>query len=153
MIARTLALVFTFALLSPPGAQTSTSLRGTWSASVGTKPALQGTWTADLQSTAPNEATGSWALIDAGSRIVAEGTWSAVKNARVWSGSWSARMLPPGGRGGGPLKSGTWRADVNAAGPKTLADLLRSTLEHEVAGAWRSAGLQGRWWLTASLGR
>ena len=146
-----LVCLFTLTLMLPLAAQQpASSLRGTWTASIGAKPAFQGTWSADVQTNTPNGATGSWTLIDQGRRIVAEGTWSAVKNAGSWSGSWSARILPPGGRGGGQVRSGTWRADVQPGGPKTFADLLQSTIEKQFTGAWRSAGLQGRWWLNGS---
>jgi len=128
--------------------------RGTWTASVGARQVLQGTWTAELQPNAPNTATGSWALISAANQIVVEGTWSAVKASRSWSGTWSARILPPQQSqvpsGAGRVMSGSWRADLDAASPQTLGEMLQRTLQSEVAGAWRSGALQGRWSLKGS---
>ena len=123
--------------------QKSSSLRGSWSATVGTRPALQGTWTAQLQSTGPNRATGTWTLVDTGGRIVARGTWAATRAAGSWTGTWSARTSA------GATRSGAWRADVEG-GPSTFADLLRSTVQKQLTGAWNSAGLHGAWALSAN---
>jgi hypothetical protein len=129
----------------------SSSLRGTWSASVGAARTLQGTWSAAVDNRTPNAATGSWTLMNGSNQVIAEGTWSAVKTPRTWSGSWSARILPSGRKGGGAIRSGSWRADTPASGgASTFSELLQSTLEKEITGAWRSAGLQGRWWLKGS---
>jgi len=147
-----LVLVLMLGLMAPVQPSAPAPLRGTWTASVGQTPSFQGTWTADIQANTPNAATGSWTLLNQANQIVAQGTWSAVKAARGWSGTWSARVLPPGGRvaGSGRIRSGSWRADVAPGGPSTFADLLRSTLERQLTGAWRSGGLQGRWTLRAS---
>ena len=129
----------------------SSPLRGTWTASIGTAQSLRGTWTADLDTRAPNAATGSWTLLNQANAIIAERTWSAVRTPRTWSGTWSARILPPGGRGApGRIRSGNWRADIPAGSSSTLAEMLQSTLQKEISGAWRSAGLQGRWSLRGS---
>jgi hypothetical protein len=130
----------------------SGSLRGTWTASVGPTPAFHGTWTADLQAQTPNTATGSWTLLDASNRVVAQGTWSALKSPRTWSGTWSARVMTGGGGDKGRLMSGSWRADIpsGASAGSTFSDMLRSTLQKQLTGAWHSGGRQGRWWLTAS---
>jgi len=127
-------------------------LRGTWTASIGSTPSFHGTWSADLDPKALNAATGSWTLLDGSNRIVAEGTWSAVKTPGAWSGTWSARILPPGGRGGGSgrIRSGKWRADIAAGAGTSLSEMLQSTLQKQITGAWQSAGLQGRWWLSGS---
>jgi hypothetical protein len=34
---------------------------------------------------------------------------------------------------------------------KTLEDMLKQTLEKQVAGSWRSGRYQGNWWLKGSL--
>jgi hypothetical protein len=127
--------------------QPASSLRGTWAATIGTKPALQGSWSAQLRAESPEAAAGTWTLFGANGKAAAQGTWSATRTAGTWSGTWSAR-----GAGSDTLRSGTWRADVEHA-PATFADLLRSTLETQVTGAWHSAGLQGRWALRATSTR
>ncbi|HTL44784.1 MAG TPA: hypothetical protein VL262_10640 [Vicinamibacterales bacterium] len=140
VLALAVALLLAFVAGSAGVAQENTGsrLRGSWAASVGTRPALQGTWTAEVQANAPNRATGAWTLVDSGARIVASGTWSATRTAGRWSGTWSARASS------GAARSGTWQADVEGS-PSSFADLLRSTVEKQLAGAWRSAGLQGTW--------
>jgi hypothetical protein len=145
--ARSIQAILFAAFLGAAGSATAqqqavSSLRGSWSATVGARPALQGTWSAELHSTSPNSATGAWALVGAGGRIAARGTWSATRTAGIWSGAWSARAST------GAPRSGTWRAEV-ARGPATFTDLLRSTIEQQLNGSWRSAGLQGRWALRA----
>jgi len=122
--------------------QQTSSVHGSWTATAGARPAFQGTWSAELRAKTPNAAAGAWTLVDNRGRVVADGTWSATRTAGSWSGAWSARAS------GGPARSGTWRADVEGR-PTTFADLLRSTLEKQLTGAWRSAGRQGRWFLTA----
>ena len=128
---------------APNAQQPVTSLRGSWSATIGSRPALQGTWSAELQEKTPEAASGTWTLVGAGNTVVARGTWSATRTRGAWSGSWAARAAD------GASRSGTWRADANGAA-KTFADLLRSSLETQLSGTWRSAGLQGRWALRAN---
>lgn len=148
-MARTLLLVclLASALAAPaPDANAQdavTSLRGSWSATIGNRPALQGTWSAELQEKTPNAASGTWTLVGAGGTVVARGTWTATKTSGAWSGAWAARAA------GGGSRSGTWRADAGG-GAKTFAGLLRSSLETQLTGAWRSGGLQGRWALKAA---
>ncbi|HWK09124.1 MAG TPA: hypothetical protein VNR64_03685, partial [Vicinamibacterales bacterium] len=108
------------------------SIRGSWTATVGTRPAFQGTWSAELRESTPDAATGTWTLVDAGGRVAAQGTWSATRTAGTWSGAWSARAS------NGPARSGTWRADAQR-GAASFRELLRSTLEKQLTGAWRSA--------------
>ena len=136
------ALLLAFVSL-PVIAAPASSLRGSWAATIGTRPALQGTWSAVLQEDTPNAAAGTWTLVDARDRVVAQGTWSATRTEGKWRGAWSARASA-----GGRVRSGTWSADVTP-GPGNLAELLRSTLEKQLTGAWRSAGLQGSWALRA----
>jgi hypothetical protein len=143
-------LLFVLALVARQ--ETQPALRGTWSASVGAKQAFHGTWTADIQAGSPNTATGSWTLLNEGNQVLAEGTWSAVKAAGAWSGRWSARIMPaPQSRtpsATGRVMSGTWQADIPAGSrSKTLGEMLQSALQTEISGAWRTSGLQGRWWL------
>jgi hypothetical protein len=149
-----LPILMLVAALAAPQASPP-ALHGTWNASVGARQAFHGTWSADLLPDTPNTATGSWTLLGEGNQIVAEGTWSAVKAAGSWSGRWSARILPPAQSrtpsSTGRVTSGTWQADIAAGSrSKTLGEMLQSTLQTQITGAWRSSGLQGRWWLEAA---
>jgi hypothetical protein len=137
-------LLMAFASSTPAQEQQRTSLRGSWAATMGTRPALQGTWSAELRTSSPEAAQGTWTLLDARGNVTANGTWSASRTPDSWSGTWSARASS-----GGRTRSGTWRADVKH-GPSTFADLLRSTIETQLSGSWRSGGLHGRWSLRAS---
>jgi hypothetical protein len=144
MVRATVAALLVIVSVGVVDAQsTATSLRGSWSATIGTRGALQGTWTAVLEAETPNAATGTWTMVGTAGQVVARGTWAANRNAGLWTGTWSARAA------NGSTRSGTWR--VNAVrGPKTFAELLESTLETQLTGAWSSAGLQGRWAMKAS---
>jgi hypothetical protein len=134
------------------GQEPSTVQRGTWTATAGpsAKQVMRGSWSAETLSGTPNVARGSWTLVNAGSEVVLQGTWSAARSSSAgWHGTWSARVVtrPPTGRStSGRVYSGTWQviSEVNA---KTLAEMFQRTLEAEVAGSWRSAGLTGNWWL------
>src|SRR5690242_4562631 len=142
--ALTAAVLLILVQMAPARAQEQvTLLRGSWSATVGTTATLQGTWSAQLQLSSPDAATGTWTLVGAGNKILARGTWSATRTAGTWRGAWSAR-----GAARGAARTGTWQADA-AGGAKTLADLLRSSLEAQLNGVWHSAGRQGRWSLKA----
>jgi hypothetical protein len=120
---------------NPPNDQ---GWRGTWAASAGLR-SFHGRWWAQLIANSQNAASGSWTLLSDSNQIVLEGTWSARKTSNGWQGTWTARV------NSGTAFSGTWTAD-NIEG-KTFADMLKLTLEKQIAGAWRSRGMQGNWWL------
>jgi hypothetical protein len=126
--------------------------RGTWTATVGpsTAQVMRGSWSAETTSATPNAARGSWTLLNANNEIALEGTWSAMKSSSGgWQGTWSARAvtrLPSGRSTPGRVFSGTWQLTTEVNG-KTLGEMFQRTLEAEVAGSWRSAGLTGNWWL------
>jgi hypothetical protein len=126
----------------------ATAIRGSWSASAGPNQVFQGTWTAESASSDPNAAQGSWTLLNRSDQIVAQGTWSAVKTARVWSGSWQARVLTKGGATS-RLLSGNWRTQIADADVRTLQELLHKTLSDVVNGSWASGRLAGAWSLRA----
>jgi hypothetical protein len=155
MVTTTLrALLVSLVLVAAAEGQEGTpSLRGTWTATVGTRQAFHGAWSARLETAKPDSASGTWALLNDANQIVLEGTWSAIRTARTWSGSWSARILPPGARAqaaAGRVMSGTWRADIGGSESKTLGGMLQSALQAAIIGTWRSAGLQGSWSLRGS---
>jgi hypothetical protein len=131
-------------------AQTPTpepSLRGNWTAS-GANQSLHGTWSARPVPGSPNMANGSWSLVNGSNQIVLTGTWAATKTARSWTGTWSARSVAARGI---PARafSGTWRTEIKSDAARTLGDLLRETLEHEITGAWQSGAMKGTWALSA----
>jgi hypothetical protein len=150
MIAGLGALAVSLTLLAPqvpqPGAreQTPPPLRGSWSATAGAR-VFAGSWTAILDPATPDEAHGTWGLLD-GRRIVAEGTWAATRTADGWRGQWSAQV-GLAGRGGAsrPDYSGTWQATIADTSLKTLADMLTRTLQEDVTGTWRAAARSGAW--------
>ncbi|MGH9657456.1 MAG: hypothetical protein ACRD96_02870, partial [Bryobacteraceae bacterium] len=70
-------------------------IRGTWSATSGPRN-FSGAWTAQIEG-GPSEAWGTWAVLDAGGRVVLGGTWSANKMEKEWRGAWRAQA--PGSAG------------------------------------------------------
>ena len=128
-------------------AQSTTTIRGGWSATVGPNQALQGTWTAEVTPANPNVAQGSWTLLRS-NQIAASGTWSAAKAEKVWSGNWQARVATDGG-GTGRLLSGSWRTEISDKDVRSLTELLEKTLREQVNGSWASGRLAGAWSLRA----
>jgi hypothetical protein len=137
------------------GQEASIVQRGTWTATAGPSAAqvMRGSWSAGTLSDAPNAARGSWTLLNTSNEVVLEGTWSAARSSTGgWQGTWSARVvtrLTTGRSTPGRVFSGTWQA-TSEMNRKTLAEMFQRTLEAEVAGSWRSAGLTGTWWLRGS---
>lgn len=115
-------------------------LRGRWTATVGAE-VLRGTWTSQASPDKPNDVQGSWTLLSGAGEPVGEGTWSAQKTRRGWVGSWTARTLR------GKAMSGTWTAEITDLAGKSLRDMLQATASQQIAGAWRSGGYSGNWWL------
>ena len=137
-----LAIGVTLAQSQPP------AIRGSWSATAGPNQVFQGTWTAEPASGDANAAQGSWTLLNRSNQLSAEGTWSAVKTARVWSGTWQARVLAKSGATS-RLLSGSWRTQIAAGDVRTLRELLQKTLSDQVNGTWGSGRLAGAWSLRA----
>jgi hypothetical protein len=99
---------------------------------------------------APDTMVGSWTLAAGASRIGYGGTWSAVKTANRWSGSWRARVS---GRQGDREMAGTWRADVKAPANTTLAGMFELASAQAITGTWRSGSLAGTWSLNGADAR
>jgi hypothetical protein len=116
-------------------------LRGTWTATAGPSQAFRGAWSAEISARTPNAAQGSWTLFNESGEVTLSGTWSAKKTQAGWEGTWSARSTL------GRSFSGAWDADILGTRDKTFADMLRHTLEKEIAGFWRSDRYRGNWWL------
>jgi hypothetical protein len=117
---------------------------GVWTATAGTEQALRGTWSAQTSPNSPNAAQGSWTLLSEANEVVLQGTWSARKTDNAWQGTWTARTSS-----GGSF-SGTWYADLRNFNGKTMEEMLKRTVETQVAGSWRSGQHQGNWWIEAS---
>jgi hypothetical protein len=123
-------------------------IRGAWSATSGAR-VFFGTWTATLDPDAPDQAQGTWTLLE-GRRIVLDGTWAASKAGGAWRGAWSARVASQRGGGDGrPDYTGTWQATIADSAVETLAGMLASTLADDVTGTWRAGAASGGWRLTA----
>src|SRR4029450_9623621 len=140
-----ISLVTFLLSLVATGQESSPVHRGTWTATAGpSTQVMRGSRSAETLSSTPNAARGSWALRKASNEVVLEGTWSAAKSSSAgWQGTWSASVvtrLPAGRSTPGRVFSGTWQVTTEVNG-KTLTEMLQRTLETEVAGSWRSAGL------------
>jgi hypothetical protein len=116
-------------------------LYGSWTATAGPSQILRGTWSAETSRRNPNEAQGSWTLVDDSGEVVLQGTWSARKTASGWQGTWRARTTK------GQSFSGSWEANLPESTDQTFAALLQRTIEKEVAGRWQSGVHRGNWWL------
>ena len=105
--------------------QPPSTLRGSWTASVGTSRTFRGSWSATVDAATPNAARGGWLLLDDGNRVMLEGTWSAEKSSRGWEGTWAARVgkASAGRASQGRALSGRWNADVKGSKILTLKDL------------------------------
>ena len=128
------------ALAQPP----SPVFRGSWIATAGPTQVFRGRWSGQSLPDRPNAANGSWALLAATGQTVLEGTWAAEKTRAGWQGTWMARTQQ------GQSFSGTWTADIAGSKGKTFEDMLKQTVEEQVAGSWRSGRYQGNWWLKGS---
>ena len=119
--------------------KTAATLHGTFTATVGRSAGFRGRWSGQMD--ARNSGSGSWILLNDANRMVAEGTWAAQKSAAGWRGNWTAWAK------NGRSYSGSWQADLEEFSGKTFEDMLKSTLEKQVSGSWRSGKLAGNWWL------
>lgn len=124
--------------------EVSPVFRGNWTATADPRQVLRGTWAGQTLPAKPNAAQGSWTLLTETGEILLEGTWSAQKTRVGWQGAWTARTLR------GRSFSGTWEANIANLSGKTFKEMLERTAEKEVAGAWRSGGYRGNWWLKSS---
>src|ERR1700747_65940 len=116
-------------------------LYGSWTATAGPSQIFRGTWSAETSRRNPNEAQGSWTLVNDSGEVVLQGTWSAKKTGSSWQGTWRARTTK------GQSFSGSWESNLPEPTDQTFAALLKRTIEKEVAGSWQSGGYRGNWWL------
>jgi hypothetical protein len=133
-----IVLLFTqCALAQEPGSV----LYGSWTATAGPSQIFRGTWSAETSRRIPNEAQGSWTLVNDSGEVVLQGTWSARKTGSRWQGTWRARTTK------GQSFSGSWETNLTESTDQTFAALLKRTIEKEVAGSWQSGLYRGNWWL------
>ena len=84
--------------------------------------------------------TGTWTVIDAQSRVIARGVWSAAKSASAWNGNWRAAAE---GRAG--EYTGTWTAKPGLKGSATFSELFAAAAKSAVSGTWRAGSQSGAW--------
>lgn len=119
--------------------------RGEWLATAEAGRSLKGRWIGQALPGQSNALHGSWTLSAPDGRTVLRGTWWARKDARGWSGTWTAEDQ------NGRKLSGTWLADREDAQGQNLEDLLKRALSNRVSGSWQTRGRRGHWWLKGSL--
>src|SRR5260370_40456370 len=115
-----IVLLFTQCALAQ---ETGSVLYGTWTATAGPSQIFRGTWSAEISRRNPNEAQGSWTLVNASGEVMLEGSWSARKMCRQWQGTWRARTTR------GQSFSGNWEADLPESAGQNFAALLASNKE------------------------
>jgi len=115
--------------------------QGTWAATSGSAK-FAGTWDA-APGKAPNTAGGNWALLDPDGRELATGTWAAVKEGKLWRGTWQAR------RPSGEIYDGTWQAQAELAANSHFAALFEAAIAGAVNGNWRMGAHAGAWSIRA----
>jgi hypothetical protein len=144
-----IAAVFATIGLAPQ--QPAGVLQGSWTATAAQNRVYRGQWSGQPLPGRPNAAQGSWIVLNDANRTVLQGTWAAEKSAQGWTGQWSARIATDR-QPAGTVISGTWQAgeDLKDA---SLADMLRRTLDQQLAGSWRSGRLAGNWWLKGMVPR
>jgi hypothetical protein len=138
LIARALTIATACAVLAY-GAE----MHGTWAAASTGGPTFGGAWTAVAHQESGG-VTGTWALYDAGAKIVMQGGWSASKSPRAWNGAWRATVT---GRSGD--YSGTWTGAAKLPPDSSLPDMLESALRAVVTGGWKSGAAAGSWSIRA----
>ncbi len=114
---------------------------GTWTATAGPSQVFRGAWSAETLPHSPNEAQGSWTLVNDANDVIVQGTWAARRTGASWHGTWRAKTAQ------GQTFRGVWDADLPDAKGDTFAAMLAKTIGKEVAGFWQSGKYQGNWWL------
>ena len=128
------------ASLSLAGVAEQPKWQGSWAASIGSSgtTAFAGTWNA-VPGQTPNTVAGSWSLRDQHGAEVAAGTWAAVKEGKVWNGTWQAR------RPAGQVYNGTWRSQVELSTASPFSELFEAALAKAVSGTWGIGNAAGGW--------
>jgi hypothetical protein len=99
-----------------------------------------GTWTA-VPDAKTGTVTGTWTLVDAQARTMADGGWSASKSPDGWVGNWRAANF-----GGTEHEfTGSWRAGVDLKVTAGFAELFGKAVSSAVSGTWRMGNHSGAW--------
>jgi hypothetical protein len=114
-------------------------LSGTWTAKSASGLTVMGTWTAQPDSVS-GAVRGTWAMVDAQGRTVANGGWSAAKSKTQWTGAWRATIAGSDGE-----YSGTWSANADLAPNARLVDLFEHAMQGALSGGWRTGSQSGGW--------
>jgi hypothetical protein len=131
-----------FASVDRAGAQTAApqAQPNLWSARNNNGQMFGGTWTA-VADTTNGTVTGTWTLVDAGGRTLANGGWSASKSPDGWIGNWRAANF-----GGTEHEfTGSWRADVTLKASAGFSALFEKAVQVAVSGSWRMGNNSGAW--------
>jgi hypothetical protein len=111
-----------------------------WSARSSNGQIFGGTWTA-VPDAKTGTVTGTWTLVDAQGRTMANGGWSASKSPDGWVGFWRAANF-----GGTEHEfTGSWRAAVDLKVTAGFAELFDSAVVNVVSGTWRMGNHSGAW--------
>jgi hypothetical protein len=142
-----LAVFFVLAAVDVSGGQATarrdsaatrrTTHSGTWSAATGGGIPFAGTWTATADAT-HRTVIGTWTLVDAQRKPIANGNWSASKSADKWSGAWRANVADRPGE-----YTGTWTASAELKASGSFADLFEKAARTMVSGTWRAGAYSG----------
>lgn len=111
-----------------------------WSATSNNGLTFMGTWTA-VPDPKTGTVTGTWTLIDAEGRTLADGGWSASKSPDGWVGLWRAANFS----GSEHEFSGSWRAGVDLKATAGFANLFEKAAQSVVSGSWRMGSHSGAW--------
>jgi hypothetical protein len=127
---------------SPGAAETAPPVfHGTWIATAGPSQVLHGSWSAQAIPGQPDDVQGSWSLVNDAGDVVAQGTWSAQRAKRGFTGKWSAKAVSGG------HYAGSFEAHLPGFKGKTLADMFAETKTRQIAGFWRMGAARGNWYL------
>ena len=111
-----------------------------WSARNSNGQMFGGTWTAEPDAKT-GTVTGTWTLVDAQGRTLANGGWSASKSPDGWVGLWRAANF-----GGTEHEfSGSWRSTVELKATAGFAGLFEEAVRSLVSGSWRMGNHSGAW--------
>jgi hypothetical protein len=118
--------------------------QGSFAASIGSGgvTAFTGTWTA-VPGETPETVSGTWSLRDPSGAEVARGTWAAVKEGKVWKGTWQAR------RSSGQVYDGAWRSQIELPPTSQFPELFETALAKAVSGTWSMGSYAGAWTIRA----
>jgi hypothetical protein len=137
-----LCLLF-FVAVDRSGAQAvvpQTTSPNLWSARNSNGQVFGGTWTAEPGPTSET-VIGTWTLVDAQGRTLANGGWSASKSPDGWVGFWRAANFS----GTEHEFTGSWKAGVDLKVTAGFSELFEKAVSSAVSGTWRMGNHSGAW--------